>query len=413
MDCTILFNYENRTDSVPTYLFGEQRYLKKRLKSIVCKYDGNIYRTYTLNYAEAIFSHLTSVTETGTGSSTVPPTTFEWEVPSEFLLDCKSRYMDMHDRRDSDIVSFFSADLDGDGNSEIVSVENISRFNPDSITSLFYVRKYNPGTQTFDFTDFYDVKSTRVDVLNKSISIRASHKTGSSLVLPYCRRFSNYVGGVPNQMHFAFPEEDNWEVTVRMVGHSTDNEKHPIYTFFDSDRDGLDNIFILEKEDVGNGIYPANLVTFDMSEHTQAASRDSLNLNGVPDKIRSADFNADGMPDLLITTSNGYYIYWNRNGSFSDSDRYPSSAPNTAFKKCDIIELGDFDGDGLVDLLLNKHDSKYWYIARNTGNDTNGYFDLNMIYELYVRNVHVIEDKEDKQEKWKTDQCRVIVATNV
>lgn len=136
VDCTILFNYENRTDSVPTYLFGEQRYLKKRLKSIVCKYDGNIYRTYTLNYAEAIFSHLTSVTETGTGSSTVPPTTFEWEVPSEFLLDCKSRYMDMHDRRDSDIVSFFSADLDGDGNSEIVSVENISRFNPDSITSL-------------------------------------------------------------------------------------------------------------------------------------------------------------------------------------------------------------------------------------------------------------------------------------
>lgn len=396
VDCTILFNYENRTDSVPTYLFGEQRYLKKRLKSIVCKYDGNIYRTYTLNYTEAIFSHLISVTETGTGTSTVPPTTFEWEVPSEFMLDCSSRTMDMHDRRDSDIVKFFSADLDGDGNSEIVSVENISRFNPDSITSLFYVRKYNPSTQTFDYTGFYHVENFCTDLLNGSFSIHASHKTGNSLVLPYCRRYPIFDGAVPNEMHFAFPEEDNWEVTVRMIGHSTDNEKHPIYTYLDSDRDGLDNIFIIEKEDVGNGIYPANLVTFDMSENSHVAPRLYLNLNGVPDKIRSADFNSDGMPDLLITTSNGYYIYWNRNGSFSDSDRYPSSEPNTSFKKCDIIELGDFDGDGLVDLLLNKHDSNQWYIARNTGNDTNGYFDLNMISELNARNVRVIEDKEDK-----------------
>ena len=37
VNCTVLFNYEDRPDSVPAYLHGELNYLKKRLKSVVCK----------------------------------------------------------------------------------------------------------------------------------------------------------------------------------------------------------------------------------------------------------------------------------------------------------------------------------------------------------------------------------------
>lgn len=105
--------------------------------------------------------------------------------------------------------------------------------------------------------------------------------------------------------------------------------------------------------------------------------------------MRSADFNADGMTDLLITTSKGYYIYWNRNGSFSDEDRYYS----TAFNKCDIIQLGDFNGDGLVDLIVNQSSSPLWCIAQNTGTDTDGFFSLKLIRDLECTGSG---DKKDK-----------------
>ena len=396
VDCTILFNYESRPDTIPVYMFGEQRFLTKRLKSIVCKYDGNVYRTYTLNYTVDVFSHLTSVTETGTSSASVPPTTFEWEVPSEFRLNCTSREMDMHDRSDSDKVRFFSDDLDGDGISEVISVETITRYDPNNPTSLFYVRKYNPRTQTFEYSNFYHLETHCWDLLNGSFSAHASYKKGNSLVLPYCRRYPSSSITIPNEMWFSFPEY-NQEFGIRMKGHSTDDKKNPVYSFLDSDKDGLDNIFIVEKEKVkvnNKNVYPAYLVTFKMPENSHPTSVLYLELNDVPEKIRSADFNADGMTDLLITTSKGYYIYWNRNGSFSDNDRYY----NPAFNKCDIIQLGDFNADGLVDLIINKHDSNQWYIARNTGNTANGYFSLSTINDLVAKDVKMFDD-DDKRDK--------------
>lgn len=245
-----------------------------------------MYRTYTLNYTVDVFSHLTSVTETGTSSASVPPTTFEWEVPSEFRLDCSSRDMDMHDRSDSDKVRFFSDDLDGDGISEVISVETITRYDPNNPTSLFYVRKYNPRTQTFEYSDFYHVESHCWDLLNGSFSVHASQKSGNSLVLPYCRRYPISSVTIPNEMWFAFPEYDE-EFGIRMKGHSTDDKKNPVYTFFDSDKDGLDNIFIVEKEKVRENnkyVYPAYLVTFKMPENSRSASVLYLELNDVPEK---------------------------------------------------------------------------------------------------------------------------------
>ena len=93
VDCTITFNYESRPDSISSYLFGFQTYFKKRLKNIVCKYNGNTYRTYTLNYTEDTYSRLASVTEAGTSTSTLRPTTFEWNVP-QFQVNCGSRSME-------------------------------------------------------------------------------------------------------------------------------------------------------------------------------------------------------------------------------------------------------------------------------------------------------------------------------
>ena len=203
VDCTILFNYENRTDSISTYILGEQHYFKKRLKSIVCKYSGNTYRTYTLNYSEDTFSHLTSVTESGTSSSSLPPTTFEWEIPAEFQIGCNSRSLELYDQTDNDDVYFFSADLDGDGISEIISVKKVS-LELSETTTNFHVGKWNPWTRTFDWISHYHEQTFWIDMLNTCVSIHADHKTGNSLVFPYFSTFPSLSEYVTNQMVFVF-----------------------------------------------------------------------------------------------------------------------------------------------------------------------------------------------------------------
>ena len=402
-DCTILFNYESRPDSVPVYLHGEQRFLKKRLKSVVCKYSGNIYRTYTLNYTEDVFSHLISVKETGTSSASVPPTTFEWEVPELNLLDYDCQ-MEKEDEYYDD-KHYFAGDLDGDGISELISMKSIKvgtgypnyDYRPfiedgDGFSKLislksikvdtdypdydyrpfieFTGRKWNPESQKFEYC-YCEETQSGISIpgmfstwVHGGLLMHVNHGKANSLVLPFCRKDDIKA------MIFNFVKEKRL-LSIPLEGMS---DEMPLYTILDADKNGLDDVFIVEKEK-HNGTYPAYLVSCNLSTETLSSTTFGLNLQGDPDNIRCADFNSDGMVDLLITTSDGYYIYWNRSGSYSDDDRYFSDE----FNECDIIELGDFDGDGLVDLVINKHNSTKWYIARNTGNESDGYFVLNKI----------------------------------
>ena len=62
--CTISFTYDNSTT--------------KHLTKIECKYNGNIYRSYTFDYENSP-SQLTSITEGGRSSTTFTATSFTWD----------------------------------------------------------------------------------------------------------------------------------------------------------------------------------------------------------------------------------------------------------------------------------------------------------------------------------------------
>ena len=399
VDCTITFNYESRPDSIPSYLFGFQTYFKKRLKNIVCKYNGNTYRTYTLNYTEDTYSRLASVTEAGTSTSTLRPTTFEWNVP-QFQVNCGSRSMETALLENMDDEDFFSGDLDGDGITEIISIGTrngaIGGSSWPYIT--FYGRKWNPGNQRFDFCYSAQTQSgiSAVELFGENVaswismySIRklgglvmhATHGEGNTLVFPYCQtdEIKAFRVNIPDR---------GWNYNLPLKGMS--NDLLP-YMILDADKDGLDEIFVVETDKYGDR-YPAYLVKFNLTTETSSCTEFSLDLQGKPDKVRCADFNCDGMPDLLITTSAGYYIYWNRTGSFSDSDRLYG----TTFGKCDVLETGDFNGDGLPDLIINDYHSTWWYTAINTGNESGGYFSLNYISYLSQSNTQHIEGRDNQ-----------------
>ena len=87
VSCMVSFVYENRTDSIPVYLLATRVACSRRLKRITCQYDGNTYRTYALTYNDSVYSHLTSVTESGTSSASYSPTTDMNGVTKQYTYD--------------------------------------------------------------------------------------------------------------------------------------------------------------------------------------------------------------------------------------------------------------------------------------------------------------------------------------
>ena len=87
------------------------------------------------------------------------------------------------------------------------------------------------------------------------------------------------------------------------------------------------------------------------------------------DRVEFGDFNGDGMTDIMNLTDNGNCIMYS-DGYGNMTRRISSTWPN----KNHYMELGDFNGDGKTDLLVtgwskdpNKNGWSEWYIAYSKG----------------------------------------------
>jgi RHS repeat-associated protein len=88
-----------------------------------------------------------------------------------------------------------------------------------------------------------------------------------------------------------------------------------------------------------------------------------------PGHMIPGDYNGDGLVDLLITCSYGYKILINKGGDRGDGcPIFESTGYYTDFNSTySCVRTGDFNGDGLIDFLLCEKDSKIWWVAYNNG----------------------------------------------
>lgn len=89
-----------------------------------------------------------------------------------------------------------------------------------------------------------------------------------------------------------------------------------------------------------------------------------MTLPSSPDKVFVSDLNGNGLEDMMVIYSGGYTIFWNQgNGitgtTFSDAKK----TTGTNVSKVWMIRSGDFNGDGLMDILMNSTGESSWYFC--------------------------------------------------
>lgn len=99
-------------------------------------------------------------------------------------------------------------------------------------------------------------------------------------------------------------------------------------------------------------------------------SADRSAISGIPKSIFLADFNGDGLKDLMITTNIGCF-FMKSNGGVKGTDgvvhvtftELKNNVITDFNSDYSTIKVGDFNGDGLPDFVLNEHCTANWKLA--------------------------------------------------
>lgn len=343
---TIDFIYEERPDPIPVYYDGVKDKISKRLKEIVIKCNGSLYRKYEIGYKAVysfpkladseVFSKLESITESNGKGESLNPTVFNWGEPSSKRLTESSINVGLDNASERTLIS---ADINGDGLNDLIGLNDkrnlhysITRKNPDGTVKIErYSAPVNTGIGEFKDYAIADIngdgKQSLVILQSTSVSTR----------------FVEYINRSASSNTF----------TINL----TNSKKAPVFTAADTNNDGKDELIYIETNKNTNGTYRCGIV-YGMSK----VKNIELFLYNEPKQITLRDFDADGLKELVIICEEKVYIYKSNGDSFSNV--YARSINKV---KTENVKTGDFNGDGLEDLITHNVSDGSWKMYINDG----------------------------------------------
>jgi YD repeat-containing protein len=386
----VQFGYETRPDVQPFYLENKKREMNRRLKRIVTKTESETLRVYELEYSNTDhFSRLVSITEKNGAGESLKPVNFTWDnYPSgNGYVSNGISLVGVEGEYDEQI--FATADLNGDGISDFVGLkyghetELADGSTGFSTISQHYLSKRVNNQLYFSAIGYRELPASLNDVykqiLAMNIPFNAAGDGKQYLMIPFyfeknynSRKIYFFVYDGLEDTPVPSPHESG-QVTMSTegipgVGIGIIN-KFPLYTVGDVDNDGKDNIIYIEKVRINDAYAGKVGQVTDMNNGRPVFTWQdhSFQLPSDPEKIFVADFNGDGMNDLMVLYNGGYDIYWN-NTSYGPRFNDSKMIRRTGISDCWMIRMGDFNGDGLPDFIMNATNDPNWYFALNQGN---------------------------------------------
>ena len=390
----VIFSYQSLGDNIrPFAIKDQQGRTDVCLSSITTSCNNSVYRKYTFGYdnnsdlSTCKWTRLVTVEEVNGKGDKYPPLTFTWQyLPSPGVHSSQLSVStdDPGGISEEGVKRFMSADLNGDGIGDIVRVSTVrtafgdetriyvSRSKASPAGDITYERPIvyrmpsgiTPDDKKFHFmfggTSVIDYDGDGYnDLLFPLETVQNGNK---GIVVFYVVAGSNVVAGEGGGLRPAF------SMTPRSVG------KVPIFVSMDVDGNGKDDLIGVEQIRRDN-YYPCTILQYESEWSLAKLTELKLTLpNGVNKDIEKAfvgDYNNDGLSDLILLYDGGYKIYFNNGGTSVQSVfTEDNTKAGTDFGNCWRIQQGDFDGDGLSDFVYNKAGETCLWIAHNNGNGT-------------------------------------------
>ena len=393
---TVSFEYENRPDTIHFVLRNTHGYISQRLKTVTAKVDNSIYRKYTLTYnttgdgSATKYSRLTSVAETGENGSSIHNLAVGWE----YLPNVSPGSQDMGitvPEGNSNLVYgdryFVTGDLNADGVSDVIHLASATEYAYSNGGQNFYTHAHVYMSQVSNGAVSYgnyiraryynSVPINDWSFLKGRMCIADIDGDGiNDLLLPEY----NSAGGSAIFYFYVFYgrefKESQFSQHTPYLYPSVAGEM-PFYDFSDFNADAKADLILLEKGTV-NGKYTLHWADCQNDEFNEYTT--GLSLTSSPKFLFTADYNHDGLTDIMVVCDDGSRIFYNQGGaSLSASTFVDSSTLNTSVTAHARMEQGDFNGDGIPDLIWNDNGSSLLYFELGNGD---GAFTRHLAHDL-------------------------------
>ena len=399
----IQFGYDtSRLDIIKSYRSGLEMTENHRVNNISC-YLGNILlNSYTLTYTmQDRISVMTQIDYTEAGSS-LNALKFYYGTDATSTFGSSSTSLS-NGYNFSDPISMnavrgrFDYSLSDDG---VILYPNKNSYSYIHQNTIFHTINR--------FKNYYDDDiNTNICLyigLNGSYAIPMANLTvGQGFVSMLCAdikgiqeefpiKVNNYVDGLTDKLTFSVYRNTEMGITniySRTFNYSTVHTDDAGYKsvvpkfFYTGDFNGDGKMEVMEVTDnnpLGRNDWPTRCIIYDLANNITLMNATSFVFNdgytgeGNLDRIEVFDYNGDGKTDLCLINSSGIHFY-----SFTQSGNNITchlDYTNTIITKSNLenrnLFCGDFNGDGLVDILLspftNNDTNTTWNTYLNKGN---------------------------------------------
>jgi len=402
IESTVSFTYENRPDTTRFKFRTENISMSQRLKNIKTQTGSSTYREYVFSYNKNDhFSRLASVTVKNGANEALNPTYLNWNYlpsslttrPPSVTLPTKYETSNLDFNK---IEKFIAGDVNGDGIDDLIGVFSgdigghyacISLSSVDAAGNVSFNKLSDEALRTISGSGLGISKGTFTadldgDGINELITV---FWDGLSKNLRF--NISNILSSESYIVSY------RPEITLPNV-----NSSEPLFAIGDFNNDGIADILIVETvRDNNTSSKRCLIVNFALVDRDRPSagkqavlqtqtSFDIVNMRS--EQVFVADFNGNGLTDIMLVGNNGfsdgYTILWNQgNGTFSGD--YQHNGQHNILSDDNMLRMGDFNGDGLPDFLMNKKGERAWYFALNNGNGT--FTKTSSVYEMTSHNM--------------------------
>ena len=369
--CTVLFTYKKKLPLSNYYVSGFQKQHSSVLDYITTASKSTTYRKYQLIYKPYYTRQdlLETVRVVGNNGNSYRDIKINWETVVDELTEKRlgTPMLSQLNSYSRDKI-WMPVDYDNDGYTDLVCYY---KYNGNEWNRIAY---FHNDKGTLKYVEKGSARYGLGDIVYPAFSCRFAQKKESQF-------FSILQKDHVDVPYLHLHDMNNIKDVELMSLPASHRGIRPLTSIGDFNRDGYDDIVILELVKDRDGNYPLTVFLGEEKPELFSGSPVTLKkivykvpLSGKPNKLFASDLNVDGNLDLIILTANGYWVYKNTTAgeksvtfknAFPDNASEVNSEVRACYGKHVGINPGDFNGDGKLDFYMCHADGDF--VMEGTG----------------------------------------------